>query len=72
MREAVLQYTQRLSGDHQVSYKENAQSIIASFLQAKTDPEGFKGLLADSGYEAKHFPWDDERIAACFEALKID
>ena len=27
--------------------------------------------LKDAGYEAKSFPWDDERIAACFEALTI-
>ncbi len=70
VREAMLRYTQHLSGDHQVSYKENVASILGSFRTAKGDPDSFQALLSDAGYEAKHFPWDDARVTACFEALK--
>ncbi len=71
VREAVQLYTERLSGDHRVSYRENAESIRGSFLMAESDPEGFKALLSDAGYEPKSFPWDDTRVAACFDALII-
>ena len=71
VRTAVQTYTQRLSADHRISYRENALSIVESFRQSKSDPDGFKGLLSDAGYEPKSFPWDEARIAECFDALII-
>lgn len=70
VKNAVQQYTQRLSGDHRTAYKEKAEAVLSDFREAAD--ESFVGRLNDSGYTAKHYPWDDARVKACMEALLID
>ena len=72
VKTTVQQYTGRLMYENRVTYKENAAEILATFRGIAADPDAFDAQLKDSGYEAKHSPWDDERIAACFAALIIE
>ena len=71
MKKTVGEYTQRLIYENKVTYRDNADDILATFKGIAADPDEFNGRLKDSGYEPKHAPWNDERIAACFEALTI-
>ncbi len=70
VKSAVQQYTQHLSEDHRATYKEKAEAVVSNFRDA--EGESFNGRLHDSGYNAKHYPWDDARVKACMEALQID
>ena len=54
-----------------MAYRDNADELLAVFRSVAANPDAFSAQLKDAGYEAKSFPWDDERIAACFEALTI-
>ena len=72
VKTTVQQYTGRLMYENRVTYRENAAEILATFRGIAADPDAFDAQLKDSGYEAKHSPWDDERIAACFAALIIE
>ena len=69
VKNAVQQYTQRLNEDHRAAYKEKAEAVVSNFRDAAE--ESFTGRLHDSGYDAKHYPWDDARVKACMEALLI-
>ena len=70
VKNAVQQYTQRLNEDHRATYKEKAEAVVSNFRDAESD--SFSGRLHDSGYNAKHYPWDDARVKACMEALLIE
>lgn len=69
VKNAVQQYTQRLNADHRATYKGKAEAVVSNFRDASG--ESFTGRLHDSGYNAKHYPWDDARVKACMEALLI-
>lgn len=73
VRNAVEQYTQRLSEEHRSAYKARADLVISFYsgLRASTD-NSYMGLFESGGYEPLHYPWDDDRVAACIEALRID
>ena len=51
-------------------HKEKAEAVVSNFRDAESD--SFSGRLHDSGYNAKHYPWDDARVKACMEALLIE
>ena len=72
VKDAVFQYTQRLSADHRSTYKEKADAVVGQFNGILDESSTFVGRLESSGYEAKHYPWDDDRVAECFSSLRID
>ena len=72
VRSATLKFTQQLSEEHRAAYKARMDLVIQYYTGISSNPDGYTGLLSDSGYQARHWPWDDERVAACFEALCID
>ena len=72
VRNATQKYTQQLSEEHRAAYKARVELVIQYYTGIRTNPDGYTGLLHDSGYEARHWPWDDDRVAACIEALRID
>ena len=71
VKTTIGQYTDRLIYENKVAYRDNADELLAVFRSVAANPDAFSAQLKDAGYEAKSFPWDDERIAACFEALTI-
>ena len=71
VKATIGQYTDRLIYENKVAYRDNADELLAVFRSVAANPDAFSAQLKDAGYEAKSFPWDDERIAACFEALTI-
>lgn len=71
---AVSQYTQNLSEEHRADYKERADLVISFYSGLRNNPDQsnyYLGLFESGGYEPQHFPWNDERIAACINALGI-
>lgn len=72
VKNSVQVFTQRLSEEHRAAYKARVDLVVGYYRGIRSDPDGYRGLLSDSGYQAKHYPWDDDHVAACIEALMID
>ena len=74
VKNAVTTFTQNLSDEHRIAYKERADLVISFYSGMKSHPDQsnyYLGLFESGGYEPQHFPWDDERIGACIDALGI-
>ncbi len=48
-------------------FEQQLNGVVSAF--SSLTAENGAGLLSDCGYEAAHFPWEDENVRNCFVAL---
>ena len=63
----VRGYTSALSQEDAQLFELQLNGAVSAFSYLTA--EGGEGVLSDCGYEARHFPWDDENVKNCFVAL---
>ncbi len=56
-----------LSGEEAQLFEQQLEGLVGAF--GALTGEGGRGLLEDCGYESSSFPWDDENVRNCFDAL---
>jgi len=69
IKNCVKEFTETLSGEALTEYPEQIDGVIGASEQI--NGENGKALLDDCGYTGNGYPWDAEKMAECFAAMKI-
>lgn len=65
--EITEEYCSGLGEEERELMLRQIEGMVSAFASIRTE-EG-AGYLSDSGYEARHYPWDDPETDECFAAM---